>query len=362
MQALTQRDIGYLNEALSLARKGEGRTLPNPMVGALVVRGGRVVGRGYHRKLGGAHAEIEALRAAGARAQGATLYVTLEPCGHFGRTPPCAHAILRSGIRRVVCIMRDPNPRVAGKGFSRLRRAGVMVSVGGPLKEAEDLNEGFFFFHNARRPFVAIKFAASLDGKLATRTGDSKWITNARARAYARALRGGYQAILVGINTVLRDDPHLGVRRKGWSDPLRVVLDSTLRIPQTSRVLRDTNVLILTTSRANPAKKARLVARGVGVVSLGAALTVRAILKELTRRGIVSVFVEGGASVLGSFVDAGVVDKAYIFHAPLIIGGDGKGAIGGRGARTVSRALRLTRIERLNFGDSTLTSGYPTKR
>ena len=362
MDRLSAHDMKYLRAAFRLARKGLGRTFPNPMVGAVIVRRGRVVGQGYHRKAGSAHAEIEALAAAGVRAMGATLYVNLEPCSHWGRTPPCVDAIVQARIKKVVCCMRDPNPKVSGKGIRRLRRAGIEVSIGGCSAEAEILNEGFLFFHRHHRPFIAIKFAASLDGKIATHTGDSKWITNARARAYARSLRGHYQAILVGINTVLKDDPHLGVRIKNRPDPLRVILDSTLRIPLKSKVLRDTNVLIFTTKRASTEKKRLLIERGVDVVEVGSRINVKALMRELYKRGITSVLIEGGGEVLGSFVDARCVDKVYVFHAPILIGGEAaKSAVGGRRAPSIREALRLTRIVRKTFGDNILVSGYPVK-
>ena len=282
---------------LRLARKGLGQTFPNPMVGAVVVRSDRIVGQGYHRKAGSAHAEVEALAAAGARAKGGTPYVNLEPCGHWGRTPPCADAIIRAKIKRVVCCTRDPH-KVAHGGVEKLKCAGIAVSVGGLAQEARDLNEAFFTFHEMLRPFVAIKFAASLDGKIATRTGDSKWITNGRARAYARHLRGRYQAILVGINTVLHDDPHLGARIKSRPDPLRVILDSTLRIPLKSKVLRDANVLIVTTKHADGKKKKILIGRGIEVVGMGSKINVKALMRELYKREIINVLVYGGREVL----------------------------------------------------------------
>ncbi|HEY4526430.1 MAG TPA: bifunctional diaminohydroxyphosphoribosylaminopyrimidine deaminase/5-amino-6-(5-phosphoribosylamino)uracil reductase RibD [Candidatus Paceibacterota bacterium] len=362
MDRLSAHDARYLKMTLRLARKGLGRTFPNPMVGAVVVKRGRVVGRGYHSKAGSVHAEVEALAAAGAHARGATLYVNLEPCSHWGRTPPCVDLIVRARVKRVVCCMRDPNPKVSGTGIRSLRRAGIETSVGCLVDEAETLNEGFITFHRKSRPLVAIKFAASLDGKIATYSGDSKWITNERARAYARALRGRYQAILVGINTVLRDDPHLGVRIKNRPDPVRIILDSTLRIPLKSKVMRDTNVLIFTTTRASGKKKQLLIERGVEVVELGSRIHVRALMRELYKREIISVLIEGGGEVLGSFVDARCVDKAYVFHAPIIIGGEtAKSAVRGRGTSSIRAALRLTSIARTSFGDNMLVSGYPAK-
>ena len=363
MQKVNARDVGYLKDALALAKKARGQTFPNPMVGAVIVKNGRIVGRGYHHKVGAPHAEINALKAAAGKARDATLYLNLEPCSHWGKTPPCVDAIIRAKIKRVVCCMRDPNPQVSGAGIRHLRRANIEVSIGGCSAEAEALNESFLFFHRNRRPFVAIKFAASLDGKIATHSGDSRWITNERARAYARALRSEYQAILVGINTVLRDDPHLGVRIKGRPDPLRIILDSTLKIPLKSKVLRDTNVLVFTTKRADKVKYKKLTAAGIEVVTCaGVSVPVRTVLKELTRCGIVSVFVEGGGATLGNFVDSGFVDKAYVFQSPIIVGGEKAiSAIGGRGVDSVSNALRLTRVTHKTFGDNTLTSGYPKK-
>src|SRR3990167_1206134 len=229
------RDETFMDEALWLAKKGAGWTAPNPMVGAVVVKSGKIIGRGYHRRAGSAHAEIEALAAAGRSARGATLYVNLEPCAHFGKTPPCTEAIINAGIKRVVCSAIDPNPQVQGRGVARLKQFGIAVSISVRKEEARSLNEVFFVFHEKKRPFVALKFAMSLDGKLAARTGDSKWITGGKARSFARDLRGNYQAILVGVNTVIRDNPHLGARTKGKKDPLRIILDSRLHIPRNAR-------------------------------------------------------------------------------------------------------------------------------
>ncbi|MEK6565769.1 MAG: bifunctional diaminohydroxyphosphoribosylaminopyrimidine deaminase/5-amino-6-(5-phosphoribosylamino)uracil reductase RibD, partial [Bacteroidota bacterium] len=266
MNRITPQDIVFLKTALRLAKKGLGWTFPNPMVGAVVVKRGKVIGQGYHRRAGLPHAEIEALRATVGSARGATLYVNLEPCSHYGRTPPCVDAIVKAGISKVVCCTPDPNPKVCGTAIKRLRQAGINVSVGGLAEEAESLNEAFFAFHHQHRPFIAIKFAASLDGKIATSSHDSHWITNEQARNFARNLRRQYQAVLVGINTILRDNPHLGVRAPGKPDPLRIVLDSTLRLPMTSQVLRDKNVLIFTTRRVNPTKCQQLIRKGISLI------------------------------------------------------------------------------------------------
>ena len=359
---IASRDKEMMRETFRLARKGATWTNPNPLVGAVVVKGGIIVARGYHRRAGAPHAEVEALRASKTNLRGSTLYVNLEPCSHHGKTPPCVDAILKAGIRRVVCATSDPNPKVHGEGMKRLRKHGVAVTVGVLEPEARHLNETFFTFHEKKRPFVTTKFAASLDGKIATRTGDSKWITGENTRAYARGLREESQAVLVGINTVLKDDPHLGVRKKEKKDPMRIILDSRLRIPLTARVLRDSNVLIVTAQYANATKKRALVKKGIEVVEMGNGIGIQALMRELYKRQIVSVLVEGGGSVLGSFLDACCVDKVYAFHAPILIGGEGaKNAIGGTGARSIRQALRLTRVKRKMFGDDTLISGYLAK-
>jgi len=351
-------DEVFMRDALRLAKKGEGRTSPNPMVGVVISRGERVIARGYHRAFGMLHAEIEALRIAGKRARGATLYTTLEPCRHVGKTPSCADAIIRAGIRRVVCATRDPNG-IARGGIEKLRKAGIRISIGACEKGARELNEAFFIFHEKNRPFVALKFAASLDGKLATRTGDSKWITNREARKYARNLRGVYQAVLVGINTVLSDDPHLGVREKRKRDPLRVILDSQLHIPLKSKVLRDSNVLLVTTARASQKKKKLLEARGIPLhVFPGARIPIGQLLSFLRRKEVISILVEGGGEIFGSFVDEKVADKVYAFYAPVLIGGDCAPSIGGRGVRRLGAAPRLKNVTMKSFKDNVLIEGY----
>lgn len=352
--AIPNLDESYMREAFRLAKKGAGWTNPNPMVGAVIVKNGRVVGKGYHKKAGLPHAEIEALCAAGSRARGATLYVNLEPCRHFGKTPPCTDAIIRAGIRRVVCATRDPNS-VARGGVEALRRNDVEVSLGFLSKEARDLNSAFFTFHEKGRPFVALKYAASLDGKLATCTGDSRWITNNRARAHARRLRGMYQAVLVGVGTVIADNPHLGARTKDVPDPLRIVLDSRLRIPLSARVLRDPHVVIATTKHAPARKKRRLEQRGVRVLTFaGARISPKQLLAALRKMNVVSVLVEGGGAVLGSFIDASLADKVYAFYAPILIGGKKAVAIGGQGKRRIADAQRLAQISVRRFGDNML--------
>ena len=360
MPAIRSQDQQFMDEALKLAKRAIGWTNPNPMVGTVIVKDGKVISRGYHHKAGSPHAEIEALRAAGANAAGATLYVNLEPCAHHGRTPPCTDTIIASGIRRVVCAAVDPNPQVSGEGIKQLRAAGIDVTVGPRSAEAQKINEAFFAFHEKQRPFIALKFAASLDGKLASRTGDSKWITNEAARAYARSLRAEYQAVVVGINTVLSDDPQLGARRPGKKDPLRVIVDSRLQIPLCSQALRDNNVLIATTADAPSGKKHELQQRGVQVLDFpGKTVPIKKLLTALAKQEIISVLVEGGGGIIGSFIDAGAVDKVYAFYAPLLVGGVGAISIQGKGAKTIQAATRLKNTSFKHFQDNFLVSGYP---
>ena len=331
-------DEFYLTQTFKLAKKGMGWTNPNPMVGALVVKNGQILGKGYHRRAGLSHAEIEAImhaRSNLAKLEGATLYVNLEPCIHFGKTPPCVDTIIQSGIKRVVCCILDPNPKVSGQGIAVLKKAGIKVTVGKLADKARVLNEAFFTFHEKNRPFIAIKFAASLDGKIATYTGDSKWITNEKARLYARSLRGEYQAVLVGVNTLIKDNPHLGVRMRSKKDPVRVIMNSGLHLPPNSQVLRDQNFIMVNNK------------------------SVSALLSLLREKEIISLLVEGGGKTLGNFLDAKVVDKVYAFHAPIIIGGKkAVSAVEGEGFQTVQQALHLKDISYQRFDDNLLTIGY----
>lgn len=332
-------DEVFLKQALDLAKKGIGWTNPNPLVGAVLVKNGEIIGRGYHKKYGLAHAEMEATlhaRLGLASLRGATLYVNLEPCNIFGKTPPCTDVIISAGIGKVICSSLDPNPKTHGQGVARLKKSGLEVLVGPLESEARIVNESFFTFHEKKRPFVAIKFASSLDGKIATKTYDSKWITNEKARAYARRLRGQYQAVLVGVNTILRDNPHMGARTKGLKDPIRIIIDPHAKVPKNARVFRDENVLVFNEQ-----------------------ISIPKLLKELKERGIISILVEGGGNTLGRFVDSGLVDKVYAFHAPFLIGGKkAVSAIGGQGFARVSSALHLKNVSFRKFNDNMLTIGY----
>jgi len=356
-------DEVFMREALDLARRGAGFTSPNPMVGAVVVANGHVVGRGYHPRVGAPHAEVFALQEAGPRARGATLYVTLEPCAHQGRTPPCADAIIGAGIRRVVAAMQDPDRQVSGRGLRRIRDAGIQTQVGIGGDEARDLNEAYVKHRTTGLPFVTAKWAMTLDGRIATRSGESRWISGDASRALVHERRARHDAILVGIGTVLRDDPALTARIPGARHPRRIILDSRLRIPASARVLaRDgTPVIVATTERASPAAREALEARGVEVlVAAGpeGRVDLGTVLKELGRREILSVLVEGGGTVHGAFMDAGLVDKLLIFVAPLIVGGPAPGPVGGAGVEALARAWRLTRMVVQPAGEDIVIEGY----
>ncbi len=356
----SQQDEIFIKEALRLAKKGLGWTNPNPMVGALIVKKGKIISKAYHKKAGLPHAEIEALNLAQKRAKGSTLYLNLEPCCHFGKTPPCVPAIIKAGIKRVVCSSLDPNPKVNGKGMAELKKSGIETAVGILDKENRKLNEAFFTFHNEKRPFVALKYAATLDGKIATKTGESKWITNQEARLYAKKLRGYYQAVLVGINTILKDNPYLGVEPKDKKEPLRLILDPKLKIPLNSQVLRDNNVLLITTF-ANKEKLKELKKRGIPIISYRSkTFPLPALLDDLRKREIISILVEGGGETIGHFIDEGLVDKIYAFYSPMIIGGkEAINAVSGKGIKNLKSAIRFSNLSFRHFGDNFLLIGYP---
>jgi len=351
-------DRKFLGLALALAARGAGQTTPNPMVGAVLVRDGRVVGQGYHTRAGAPHAEAVALAQAGRRARGAVLYVNLEPCCHFGRTPPCVDALIGAGVREVVASMRDPDPRVRGRGFRALRAAGVRVRTGPLVGAARRLNREFVRRTAAGRPFVTLKAGMSLDGRIATRSGESKWITSARARAAGRVLRSEHDAVLVGVNTVLRDDPRLTARsgRKrreadsAFARPVRVVLDARLRTPPRARLLSNGGppVIVMTLHGASAARRRRLEEKGALVIEApgqNGRIAVGSALRELSRRGIASVLVEGGSEVLGSLLDARLADRIVLFVAGSLLGGRGAVPVfGGRGTGRLSHAARMERI------------------
>lgn len=359
-------DIKYMKMALDLAATAIGRTSPNPMVGAVLVKEGKVVGRGFHARAGTPHAEVMALRDAGDGAGGSTLYVTLEPCCHHGRTGPCTEAVINAGVVRVVAAMTDPNPLVAGKGFARLRQAGLEVVWGVMEEEASRLNEVFIKYITTGKPFVVLKAAVSLDGKIATRTGDSRWITGPEAREYGHRLRDRYDAIMVGVNTVLADNPSLTTRLpEGGRDPVRVVLDSQARTPPGSVVINSSSeapVLIITTPEAPEERVGALKQAGAEVIALPereGRVDMRAVFTELARRGITSLLIEGGGQVHASAISSGGVDKVEWFIAPKLIGGAAApGPLGGQGPESIAGATLLERVRVTRIGVDILVEGY----
>ncbi|MGA2957610.1 MAG: bifunctional diaminohydroxyphosphoribosylaminopyrimidine deaminase/5-amino-6-(5-phosphoribosylamino)uracil reductase RibD [Thermodesulfobacteriota bacterium] len=354
-------DEKYMRLSLGLARRGVGRTSPNPMVGAVVVKGTTIVGRGYHHRAGEPHAEVLALRRAGEKARGATLYLNLEPCDHFGRTPPCTRAILEAGIQRVVAGMKDPNPLVSGRGIRRLKRAGVKVEVGVLGEECRELNAPFCKYIETQTPLVTLKAAVSLDGKVATKSGDSRWISGEASRAYVHRLRSTMDAVMVGIGTVLKDDPLLNVRLPGVKNvhhPLRVIVDSRLRIPLCSQVVKTAGkyrTLVATTRAAFTSRIERLKKAHLEVIVVksdaNGRVDLRALMRELGRREILSILLEGGATLNASALREKVIDRMVIFMAPKIIGGEeAPGMIGGDGAARIRDAAPLKRLKIKRIG------------
>ena len=358
-------DESYMREALRIAEYARGRTSPNPLVGAVIVRDGTIVASGWHRAAGEPHAEIHALRMAGELARGATLYVTLEPCAHHGRTGPCAEAVIAAGLARVVVALSDPNPLVAGRGIHLLTAAGIEVTTGVCEDEARRQNEIFLKWVTTKRPFVTLKTAMTLDGKIASHTGASRWITGAAARARVHAYRNEYDAILVGIGTVLADDPSLTTRLEHGTgkNPLRIVLDSEARTPLDAKLVADgaAPTIIVVSERADHRRVNLLRACGAEVVTLGTQrVDIAALLDYLGAREITSLFVEGGAAVNWSLLAGGSVDKVHAFIAPMLMGGEtAKTPIGGTGFDSPQTALRLHDMTVEQVGTDILVTGYP---
>ena len=362
MSAVNPEDLAFMGRALALAERGRGLTSPNPMVGAVLVRDGEIVGEGFHAEAGGPHAEIVALAAAGERAHGATLYVTLEPCNHHGRTPPYTPAIRKAGVARVVAGARDPNPHVAGGGAEALRAAGLGVAVGAREDEVGAQNRAFFTAMRRGRPHVTLKSAMTLDGKIAARDGSSRWITGAEARAEAHRLRSESDAVIVGIGTALADDPALDVRLEmPWPrEPWRVVVDSQARLPAHARVIgagRAERAVVALPDAAPSERVAALEAAGATVISCKSAHG-RVDLADLADRlfalDVIAMLVEGGAELNAGFLDAGLVDRVAIFLAPKLLGGAGAlTPVGGPGRR-LGEALRLARPTVRSLGDDWL--------
>jgi diaminohydroxyphosphoribosylaminopyrimidine deaminase/5-amino-6-(5-phosphoribosylamino)uracil reductase len=368
MNASAVKDQFYMQMALDLAARGTGYTSPNPLVGAVVVRGPKVVGRGYHKRFGDAHAEVNALDEAGEKARGATLYVTLEPCNHAGKTPPCTQKILSAGIRRVVMAMRDPNPGVKGGGSAFLRAAGLEVVEAVAEKAARRQNEFFIKHTQTGTPFVILKCAATMDGRIATRTGDAHWVSGPQSRQFVHGLRHAVDGILVGVGTVKADDPSLTTRLPDGSgrDPTRIILDTHLSIPLNARVLTqasEAGTILVTGPDASATARQQAKAAGARVLAVPCRddqIDMTALMGMLGAEGMASILVEGGSRVCGSALRAGIVDKLYFFYAPKLLGGDdGVPICRGPGQARMQDSLNVNHITVHRFGEDVMIEGYP---
>ena len=358
-------ELDAMRAALTLARRGLGTVWPNPAVGCVILNDGRVVGRGWTQPGGRPHGETEALRRAGEAARGAVAHVSLEPCCHWGQTPPCVDALIAAGVRRVVVALEDPDPRVAGQGLRRLRAAGLDVDVGLCAEEAAELNAGFLSRLRLGRPLVTFKLATSLDGRIATASGESQWITGPPARERAHALRASHDAIMVGTGTVVADDPQLTCRLPGLGhrSPVRVVIDRHLRIPPAARIIADAHRVptwVLTLRSADPGRRAAFLANGVTLIDVNddgeEQIDLAAALAALGERGITRLLVEGGARLAAAFFRARLVDRLVWVHAPLVIGGDGIPAIAGFDLAALADARAFERLSTETIGDDVLTT------
>ncbi len=352
-----------MSAALSLAARGVGKTSPNPAVGSIIAKEGQIVGRGWHKGAGLPHAEAEALSQAGEKARGSTAYVTLEPCSHFGRTPPCADALIAAGVRRVVAAMEDPNPIVAGKGFGKLRAAGIEVETGVMAREAALLNEGFCLSVVKKRPFVHLKLAATLDGKIASRTGDSKWITGEKARESVHRLRQRCGAVMAGVGTANADDPELNARLGGESfETLRFILDRDLRLSPEKKLARpplSAFTTVFCSAGASPEREERLRGQGVKVVRTGEGdkMDLKAVLAHIHSLGRMELLLEGGARAAYEFLRAGLVDRCHFFYSPRLLCGEGKPMLSGAGPEKIADALRLSEVESSLVGEDLYLTG-----
>lgn len=354
----------YMRRAMELALKAKGKTSPNPMVGAIVVKNAKIIGEGFHQQAGLAHAEIVALYEACKKAKGATLYVTLEPCAHFGRTPPCVDRIIKSGIKEVIVGMVDPNPINNGKGINVLRQNRIKVETGFLAEELRKINESFIKYISKRMPFVTVKVAQSLDGKIATRTGDSKWITSDKSRAYAHKIRTQFDAVMVGVNTVLKDNPRLDA----WFSrrhPVKIIVDSQLSIPKNANLFSGKSQVIIVTLPVRPGQETenrKLLAAKAKILEVrekDGQINLKDMMKKLAQLEITNILVEGGGMLIGSLFDDGLVDKILFFISPKIIGGkESTSSVMGKGVERVEKALRLKETKLRRFGEDVLVEAY----
>ncbi len=358
-------DEYYMGLAINLARKGIGKVNPNPMVGAVIVKDNKIVGTGYHEKYGGKHAEINAIENSRESLNGSTMYVNLEPCSHFGKTPPCVDKIIESKINKVVIASVDPNPLVKGKGVKKLRDAGIEVKVGVLDEENKKLNEVFLKYIKNKKPFVVMKVAMSLDGKIATTTGQSKWISCDESRRYVHKLRSEVMSILVGINTVIKDNPMLDCRLENGKNPIRIIVDTTLKIPIDSKIVsssKSIRTIVVTTKNANRNVMKSLEDKGVEILTVNLKnnlVDLKEMINKLGELNIDSILIEGGSSLNFSAINENIVDKIQVYVAPIILGGgSSKTPIGGQGVDEIKEAFKLHRLEYKQIGSDILIEGY----
>ena len=354
----------YMKQALSLAIKAKGKTHPNPMVGAVIVKGKRIIAKGYHKEFGFHHAEVNAINDASKKAKGSTLYVTLEPCSHHGKTPPCVDAIIKAQIKKVVVAMKDPNPLNNGKGLLKLKKKGIEVITGVLEDKAIEINKPFIKYINTGVPFIRLKTAQSLDGKIATKTGNSKWITNDKSRSFVQKLRADSDAVLTGINTVIEDDAVLLPRTKVKRYPARIILDTKLRLDVESKMVKSVGLsdIYVFTSKNAPLKRVKtLEKKGVNVICVGikeGKVSIREVLRKCAKAGLLDILVEAGANVTGSFFDERLVDQMYCFIAPKIIGGaKGISSVAGNGIKKLDKAFMFDNIDIKKFDNDILIIG-----
>ena len=355
----------YMRYALNLAKQGRGKVSPNPLVGAVLVKEGRIIGEGYHEVYGANHAEVNAIKSASQKSEGATLYVTLEPCNHYGKTPPCTETIIQNKIMRVVVGMRDPNPLVAGSGIKKLEDAGIEVIVGILEEECRRLNEIFIKYITKQQPFVLLKAAMTLDGKIATVAGQSKWITGEASREMVHQLRNAYSGILVGIGTVIKDDPLLTCRLISGRNPIIIVVDSTLRIPMSSKIIGGTSKVIIAAVKEIEEmavdKVKKLEELGIKVLFVEAykhRVNLKELMIQLGKLGIDSILIEGGAEVNASALEAGIVDKVQFYIAPKLVGGQAKTPVAGRGIANLEESIKVENLQMQRIGEDILLEGY----
>lgn len=360
-------DEKYMKIALELAKKGVGKVNPNPLVGAVIVKAGRIIGEGYHEYYGQAHAERNAVKNAREDVEGSTIYVTLEPCSHYGKTPPCVDLLIEKKFKRVVIGMLDPNPLVCGKSIEKLKKNNIETAVGIKEKECREMNEVFLKYITSNIPFVILKCGTSLDGKIATVSGESKWITNDKAREDGRKLRNKLSSIMVGVNTIIADNPKLTSRIAGGRDPFRIIVDSNLRTPLDSNVIQndDNKTIIACTKNADKNKKKKLIHAGVKVIEVeeeNNRVNLKKLLIELGKEKIDSILIEGGGTLNFSALEEKIVDKVRFYIAPKIIGGErSRGSISGNGFKTLKDAVKLKDIVVEQIDDNFMIEGYVDK-